>query len=73
MTSICINHGLEPGPEGKADLDDVVHGHGVPLLLDRGLQGVNISVGGGTGLALDIAPDFMIQWGHIWPGRLPEV
>ena len=73
MTPICLNHGLEPGPEGTTDLDDVVHGHGIPLLLDRGLQGVNVSVGGSTGLALNIAPNSIIQWCSIWRGRWPEV
>ncbi len=57
----ALLHGLQPGPEGPAHLVDVVIEHVGPLLLDGGLQGILRWVRKATGLALDEAPNAIIQ------------
>ena len=45
MGVLCLDHDLVPWPEVLAHLDEVVLGHGGPLLLHGGLQAVHILVG----------------------------
>ncbi|QQP41602.1 Uncharacterized protein FKW44_016023 [Caligus rogercresseyi] len=45
MATIGLQHSLDPGPEGLAGLDNEVHGHLVPLLLNGGLQSIHTGMG----------------------------
>lgn len=62
MATIGLQHGLDPGPEGLAGLDNEVHGHLGPLLLNGGLQGIHTGMGDATGLSLHDAPDAIVKW-----------
>ena len=61
MPALGSHHSLHHGPEGLADLEDVVLGYGGPLLLHGGLQGVGSWVRVLVGLALSIAPAAMVE------------
>ncbi len=52
MKAISLVDSLHTVPERHTHIDDVVHIHSLPLFLHRGLQGVRVWVGCGTGLGL---------------------
>ena len=73
LATIGRHHGLEAGPEGPADLEDMVLGHGGPLPLSGGLQDIDAGMGDTKGLGLHNAPNAIIQWRCIWRGGRPQV
>ena len=68
MPLLGSQHGLHPGPEHPAHLADVGLGHGGPLPLHGGLEGLEAWVREGTGLGLHLAGDALAQGGHVWGG-----
>ena len=66
LPALGSHHSPHHGPEGLADLEDVVLGYGGPLLLHGGLQGVGSWVRVLVGLALSIAPGAMLKGQSLW-------
>ncbi len=73
MAAISYEHGLHPVPEGRAHIGHVGCVHGLPLLLDRGLQGFDIWVAVHTGHGLDVPPHPIINWVQVRVRRRPEL
>ena len=49
-------------PEGVASLDHVVHGHGGPLPVHGGHQGIDVGMANSSCLALNVLPESKVQW-----------
>jgi hypothetical protein len=62
VATISLDHDLDLGPEGGADLLHKGLAHGRPLLLNGGLEAIDTPVEDSTVLDLNIAPDHIIQW-----------
>ena len=66
MTTIGLQHGLDPRPEGLARLALNGLRHDGPLLLHHSLQGVHTHIVGPTGLPLHHAQDALVKRIAIW-------
>ena len=53
-TTIGINARLQSGPKLGAGQPHLVHWHGLPLMVDGGLHGVDVGVVDGVGLAVNV-------------------
>ena len=61
LSFLGLKDGLQPPPEGLAHHADVVSRHGLPHLINGGLQGGYIGMVASTGLALNVPPDKEVQ------------
>ena len=68
MVTVCSQHGLDTRPKHAADAPDTVLNYGGPLLLNLGLQGVDVAVG----VAQDLAPDPIVQGQTVRAGGWPH-
>ncbi len=57
----CVNNSLQVASEGPAPVDDALGGHAIPLLIHRGLEGINIGVANSTGPGLNLPPESKVQ------------
>jgi len=73
MATLLGHPPFQPGPELGAQPDEEVVLHNGPLLLNGGLQGIDVWVGDGTGFGLDIAPHGVVQWVAVGAGGWPQV
>lgn len=62
MVVFCGQHDFEPGPELAVASDHKLVRQVGPLQLHGSLESVDIWVGGGTGLGLNIAPKSLVDW-----------
>ncbi len=61
IATIGLDDGHEPLAEGLAHLLDVGLVHVVPVLVDGGLELVNIGMADGAGLGLDMQPECAVE------------
>ena len=57
VAALSPDDGLQALPEGLAPVADVLLHHGIPVLVDRGLEGVDVGVADRAGLGLHMHPE----------------
>ena len=72
VVAVWVHHGLNPGPEARADIGHKVCGHCSPLAVNGGLEAVDVAVEHCASPPLNIARDSVVQGGTIRGGGGPH-